>query len=249
MPRSLELKLPKAERKEWMENFEDYKQQGRLNTVTLVSNDGVKHEAHRSMMLDASDELAGLTGNPLFKQGQEMEVDMSSGALHALLDFVHYGSSTVSIRCACEVLHASHAYNLEKLENCVIEAMERHLDASTAVDLLEESGLIGLKSVERVCEQHVVRHFERCAQTEGFTRMDWQVLRRIIRSPDLQVSSEQAVANAVNVWRKAGEKRNAQANFLLKEHWRGYYDNMLCEVDRSGNAVKRKKSKSRPTTS
>eukprot|EP00927_Polykrikos_kofoidii_P031908 TRINITY_DN27321_c0_g1_i1.p1 TRINITY_DN27321_c0_g1~~TRINITY_DN27321_c0_g1_i1.p1 ORF type:complete len:648 (-),score=99.13 TRINITY_DN27321_c0_g1_i1:303-2246(-) len=222
-----------------LERLPEFRRSGRLCDVRLRSRDGAVFPAHRLVLALASEALAGLVGGAFAEgvrrpqsatggcsgattaQGQncddeaEVDLDISSSALEAVLEFIYVGSMRVQVASVCELLRFAHMYALDGLLSRAEEAVTERMNATACAEFLPESKLLGLESLEVACHQYALHHFEECVSTRAFGRWSAPLLLSLMQSDDLVVSSEEAVLCAIWLWHKAVPERGKETALLF----------------------------------
>jgi len=95
---------------------------------------------------------------------------------------------------------------LEWTRLCLDETLKRNLSIDICAYVLEWSGKFGLKQSEAAAQRMATKKFEQLAKTEGFMRMDAETLERLLDDDRLSAKNEEAVWEAVAVWRGPEKK-------------------------------------------
>eukprot|EP00929_Paragymnodinium_shiwhaense_P004496 TRINITY_DN105479_c0_g1_i1.p1 TRINITY_DN105479_c0_g1~~TRINITY_DN105479_c0_g1_i1.p1 ORF type:complete len:706 (-),score=122.43 TRINITY_DN105479_c0_g1_i1:73-2190(-) len=164
-----------------------------------------------AMSLETAENLDRSEGEKLL----EVELDVSAEALGAFLDFIYVGAVRVPLGHICELLRFAHMYALQGLLDLLEEAVTHRMHASACAELLPESKLLALESLEVACHQFALAHFEDCVATQAFTRWSASLLLSLVQSDDLRVRSEEDVLRAVWRWHRADPERSKETALLM----------------------------------
>jgi len=214
---TVELRVARPERLCLLERLPEFQRSGRLCDVQLKSREGDSFAAHRLVLSLASDALAALLGGGFMEaQSQkDVEVDLSSRVLEAVLGCIYTGSTRMPLVFIGELLRFAHMYGLESLLAHAVETVVEHMDPNLCAELLPESGLLGIWPLEAACRKYALKNFEACVETEAFTRWPGALLLSLLQSDGLQVSSEERVLRGVWMWWGGSPERTKEAALLL----------------------------------
>ncbi|OWM70581.1 BTB/POZ domain-containing protein At2g30600 [Punica granatum] len=133
--------------------------------------------------------------------------DVSQQAFNAMLDFMYCGElnmedDTNSGTLLLELLLLGDQFGITLLHQECCKVLLECLSEDTVCPILRAiSSLPSCKLVEETCERYVSMHFDYCTTaSNGFVLMDEPNFSHVIQHPDMTVTSEERVLNAILMW-------------------------------------------------
>lgn len=219
-------------REELFGRMRDFWKHGRFCDVTLQSREGREFQAHRIVLLAASEPFTALFGGHFSEGcqaaiGRPVELDVSESVLHAVLEFIYCGTTSLDAECALEAIKFSHAYCLLSLMSSLARNLETQLrkkqtsktrPSSLPITILVECACFGLHRLEETCERSIVANFEQYSEDVALTKLSAAQLGRIVASADLGLSREEVAYQAVLRWYWASPAERSGTLGLLFQH-------------------------------
>ena len=198
-------------RKFWLENH--------LCDVVLKSDDGTQYHAHAALLSASSMYFKKLLGGSFceadqMRQKQPVEIDASTAALSALLDYIYDGEPEVNLETGIELLRRADAYEMPEFASAIETGIKESLDSTAALKVLQEAH--GLYLLKDACEEKVAEDFEACSQHPDFGKLSLTQLGRILDRGDLQVSREETVLKCILNWLNISKDRTTSLGILLR---------------------------------
>jgi hypothetical protein len=158
MSRLLKLRATRPDQLHLLDGLQDFRRCGKLCDVRLQSrNATTTFPAHRLILSLASSPLGALISDN-FSQGLDQGVvlvDIPSGTLAAVLDFIYTGQAHVHMTEVHELLQFAHMYEMVALVGHVVDGLTECLNADTCTKLFPLSSQLGLEALELTCEQFI----------------------------------------------------------------------------------------------
>eukprot|EP00435_Cladocopium_sp_Y103_P024427 s4528_g6.t1 len=167
---------------------------GRGFSYIFLSCDGQRYPCHRIFLSAFSDGLKLLLGEA-FREGQQIQ---QGEAWHH-----HRYMMVLWITCLLQL-------------SSTAEELRASLDASIALQLLQQIYTLGHTDLRKACEDKIARNFESCVAMIGFTKLSAPQLARILVRNDLWVTREEIVLQGLFTWIKAGSDRKTHFGTLLQ---------------------------------
>ncbi|CAK9083933.1 unnamed protein product [Durusdinium trenchii] len=198
----------------WMEDY--------LCDVMFKSRDGQQHKGHRIIISSASEALRALLGSTfaeseLIKKGEPVKIAASASVVEALLDYVYGGEPEVATVDSMELLRLASAYGLQFLAASIEAELLEDLQGSEALQLFQQAHTFGFHRLERACEEHIARDFQRTTDKPQFLELSAVQLGRILRREDLQVPREELVFQALLKWHRSDPQERTPFLGLLMQ--------------------------------
>jgi hypothetical protein len=139
------------------------------------------------------------------------------GEVRAGLCYIYGAETNLEPQHAPQTLHFAHVYGVHSFAAAVARSFREHLTPALALKTVVECEVLGHEQLQLLeeCEQHIAKHFEECVKDNAFVQLLATHLAQLVRNPDLEVSREEVVLEAVLAWHKAAPNRDSLVDVLL----------------------------------
>lgn len=213
----------------WALALKPQREAGQFIDITL-SVGGRRIEAHRSILAGFSPYFAGLLTSGLAEsaaQSQELQIDldMDSKAVEAVVDCMYSGKLSLSSSTVTSVIHVANLLQISAMEKAAGAFLLSTLEPCSAADALrfaEQRVACGehARMLHEDCVAYAVQHFQAVSREPAFVYLACETLVRLIASDDLPVV-EPDVLSAVRSWveHDADGRKGALKTLLPLVRW------------------------------
>eukprot|EP00434_Breviolum_minutum_P037920 symbB.v1.2.033624.t1/scaffold4205.1/size43098/3 len=195
--------------------------------VVMLSSDGQRFLAHAVVLASCSEKLKKLmeqakvpaNGDAAVATPRLAEAVTGATALavSAVLDFLYSGHAQLCLTLVPEVARLARRWDLTALQEALastVASEEGGLSPEVVAGLFALGEPFG-EQLGAAARTYVLSNFSSCAQTEPFARWPQKVLEHLLKSDQLNVSSEEEVLLWVARWRAAKAGREETAVTIL----------------------------------
>jgi len=163
------------------------------------------------------------------KESIRYRVDLhqvSPSALKDIVDFAYTGIVSINQLNVQDLLATASMLHLERIVDACCEFLMSNIHPCNCLGILNFSELHSCKQLWKQAFQYLEDHFMEVILFEEFLNIDLNLLKKIFRSSSLNISSEEDVVNALEIWiLYDAEKRRVHIPELLHEGLRIFHLN------------------------
>lgn len=180
--------------------------------------DSVDFPAHRIVLAACSDYFCAMFTNEMCeKRESTIHIQgISAAVMQILLDFIYTETVNVNVGNVQELLPAACLLQLTGVKKACSAFLEKQLDPTNCLGIKIFAESHGCVTLSNAAEKYSVQVFDEIIENEEFKLLPVEEVERLIRSDDIQVTSEEPVFEAVIKWVKADPetRKNMLARLL-----------------------------------
>ncbi|XVE56276.1 hypothetical protein DITRI_Ditri03aG0225600 [Diplodiscus trichospermus] len=199
-----------------MQRLQQLRSTGEYSDISIyIEGQGLITRAHKVILGSYSVPFAKMFTNGMCESNSP-EVclrDVSPAALKAMLDFMYSGELSIEDTedfgtLLLQLLLLSDKFGISLLhQECCKMLLECLSEDSVCPILQAVSSIPSCKLIEETCERKFAMHFDYCTTASlDFISLDETTFRNIVQHPELTVTSEERVMDAILMWCMKAEK-------------------------------------------
>lgn len=167
-----------------------------------IKCEDIEHSAHRVVLAASSSYFKAMFTSEM-KEKQQHAVELkgiSPATISILLDFIYTEAVCVDTENVQDLLPAACLLQLKGVETACCEFLRGQLDPINCLSIKQFAQTHQCLELAAKAEEYSLRHFNEVVTHEEFLELGESDLIELIRSPEIEVTSEEDVYNALMDW-------------------------------------------------
>ncbi|XP_078620288.1 kelch-like protein 36 isoform X3 [Branchiostoma floridae x Branchiostoma japonicum] len=185
----------------------------------VVVSERIKIPAHKIVLAAASDYFHAMFASGM-RETHDKQIwlrDMEPVVLKDIIDFVYSSCIPLEVQNIQDVINVAHVLQCKGVVDVCCHFLSENIDIKNCADIDELAQFYGVKELEDVVDNFILRNFQTMLDTEYFAELPAGRVALLLDSNALQVNSEEDVFDVVRWWISRSPDRKEFGRMLLEK--------------------------------